>query len=196
MSVKKNKPSNREIVLREASHLFLTKGFQVTSMDDIVAQSKVSKTNIYYYFKSKEELLLVIVDGLVSHYEQRLNAIFLQDHVSVLGKLERLPAILTENDEQANYLGGCPFLTLYTQTSNESIEVRNRIQAFFQRQFVAVEQLLAAGIANKEINPALPVEQTAALIISSIEGSLFIAKAANKPTLLKELFPALALLLK
>lgn len=38
--------SNREKALNTAEHLFLTKGFLFTSMDEIVAESKVSKTNI------------------------------------------------------------------------------------------------------------------------------------------------------
>ncbi|MBW7475870.1 TetR/AcrR family transcriptional regulator [Paenibacillus oenotherae] len=192
----KNKLSNRDIALQSASTLFLTKGYQVTSMDDIVAHSSVSKTNIYYYFKSKEELLLVIVDRLISQYEQRIHHVLTQEDITTPDKLARLLDILTEEHEQRDYLGGCPFLTLYTQTAGESPAVAAKIQHFFERQFQAVELLLADGIARHEIKGDLPIRQTAALIISSIEGALFIAKASSRPTLFKDLTLALALLLK
>ncbi|MFX3635938.1 MAG: TetR/AcrR family transcriptional regulator [Candidatus Pristimantibacillus sp.] len=196
MNNNKHKISNRDIALQAAATLFLTKGFQVTSMDDIVAHSKVSKTNIYYHFKSKEELLLVIVDQLVYHYEQRIHWVLSQKEVSAPNKLELILQALTEEQEENDYLGGCPFLTLYTQTANESSEVKGKIQAFFERQFDSIQLLLTEGIANKEIRESLPVPQIAALIISSIEGALFIAKASNKPALLQDLSSALASLLK
>lgn len=192
----KHKISNKDIALQTAATLFLTKGFQVTSMDDIVAHSKVSKTNIYYHFKSKEELLLVIVDQLVYHYEQRINWVLSQKEVPAPNKLELILKALTEEQEENDYLGGCPFLTLYTQTANESSEVKAKIQTFFERQFDSIQLLLTEGKANKEIKESLLIPQTAALIISSIEGALFVAKASNKPYLLQDLSSALANLLK
>lgn len=194
--MKKNTLSNKDIALQSAFTLFLTKGFQATSMDDIVAHSKVSKTNIYYYFKSKEELLLTIVDQLISHYEQHIHQILSHSDTTVLQKLEALLIILTENTEQNNYLGGCPFLTLYTQTPLEAIEVRDRIKSFFEQQFQAVELILDEGISKKELKKELPIKQTAALIVSSIEGALFLAQASNNTDIVKAVYPALALLLK
>lgn len=194
--MKKNTLSNKDIALQSAFTLFLTKGFQATSMDDIVAHSKVSKTNIYYYFKSKEELLLTTVDQLISHYEQRIHQVLSHSDTTVLEKLEALLIILTENTEQNNFLGGCPFLTLYTQTPLEAIEVRDRIKSFFEQQFQAVEMILAEGIAKKELNSELPVKQTATLIVSCIEGALFLAQASNNTDIVKAVYPALASLLK
>lgn len=194
--MKKNTLSNKDIALQSAFTLFLTKGFQATSMDEIVAHSKVSKTNIYYYFKSKEELLLATVDQLISHYEQRIHQILSHSDTTVLEKLEALLIILTDNTEQNNYLGGCPFLTLYTQTPLEAIEVRNRIKSFFEQQFEAVEFILAEGIAKQELKTELPIKQTATLIVSSIEGALFLAQASNNTDIVKAVYPALASLLK
>jgi TetR/AcrR family transcriptional regulator, transcriptional repressor for nem operon len=194
--MRKNTLSNKDIALQSAYTLFLTKGFQATSMDDIVAHSKVSKTNIYYHFKSKDELLLTIVHQLISHYEQQMNHILSQRETSVLQKLERLLIILTDNTEQNDYLGGCPFLTLYTQTPREAIEVRNRIKSFFEQQLLTVEAILAEGIAKQELQAELPVKQTAALIVSSIEGALFLAQASSNPAIMKTIYPALASLLK
>jgi TetR/AcrR family transcriptional regulator, transcriptional repressor for nem operon len=195
MTNKRSTISNKDIVLRTASTLFLTKGFQVTSMDEIVALSKVSKTNIYYHYKSKEELLLAIVDQLISRYEERISRALTQD-MSISAKMERLFRILTEDNEQNDYVGGCPFLTLYTQTSHSSPEARAKIKAFFDKQLQVVEQLLEEGVEKKELRSNLPVHETAALIVSSIEGALFLTKATNNPMLVQNLIQAFALMLK
>ncbi|RRJ62793.1 TetR/AcrR family transcriptional regulator [Paenibacillus oralis] len=187
--------SNKDIVLQTAAALFLTKGYLMTSMDEIVALSKVSKTNIYYHYKSKEELLLAIIDQLVSHYEQRITRVLAQD-MSIPAKLERLFQILTEDHEQDDCVGGCPFLTLYTQTSNSSLEARAKIRTFFDKQLQVVEKLLEEGIAKKELSQDLPVRQTAALIVTSIEGALFLTKVSDNPMLVQNLFQSLTSVLK
>ncbi|MCR2806640.1 TetR/AcrR family transcriptional regulator [Paenibacillus soyae] len=196
--MRKNTPtvSNRDVVLQTASNLFLTRGYQVTSMDEIVSMSKVSKTNIYYHFKSKEELLLAIVDQLIAHYEYRLSHILSQSHMPFMEKLERFFEIVAGEQEQNDFLGGCPILTLYTQTSMESAEVRSRIKGFFERQLEHVESLLLEGSATGLFPSNLPARATATLIVSSVEGALFVSKATERPQMLKDLLHALAAMLK
>jgi AcrR family transcriptional regulator len=45
----------RKRVADAALHLFATRGYNVTSVDDIVARSKTSKSAFYEFFKSKED---------------------------------------------------------------------------------------------------------------------------------------------
>ena len=65
MSLMKNKRNiklletgTRERLLETASHLFAEKGYASTSVREIVARAGVSKPVLYYYFQSKEGLLL------------------------------------------------------------------------------------------------------------------------------------------
>ena len=48
--------------INAAEALFTEKGFENTSIDDIVQRVGVAKGLFYYYFKSREELLANIVD--------------------------------------------------------------------------------------------------------------------------------------
>ncbi|WP_261800224.1 TetR/AcrR family transcriptional regulator [Paenibacillus sp. PAMC21692] len=196
MTPTKRTKSNREIALEAASHLFLTRGVAVTSMDDIVAYSHVSKTNIYYYFKSKEELLLTIVDGLTSHYERRLAAILAEEELSVYDKLERVVRALSLENENNDYLGGCPFLTLYVQTAGEYPAAKEKFRLFFAGQLSSLEALLLDGIGRGELRRELPAHATAAMIVSVIEGGLFVGQSTGMNGILKDVLPALALLLK
>ena len=49
-----------ERILEEASRLFLQKGFEKTSMQDIMDATGLSKGAIYHHFASKEDILLRI----------------------------------------------------------------------------------------------------------------------------------------
>ncbi|OBZ11295.1 TetR/AcrR family transcriptional regulator [Bacillus sp. FJAT-26390] len=190
----KTKISNREVALQTAASLFLSKGYLVTSMDDIVAESKVSKTNIYYYFKSKEELLSAIIEKMTDQYEQLITYIASQTELPVTDRLMRAMQVLIEQD--IDCLGGCPFLTLYTQTPREAVAIREQISLFFGRQLLVLEQLISQGIASKEINSKLEPKQTAALILSTIEGGLFLQHANRDPAILQHSLYALAAVLK
>lgn len=179
--------SNKETVLQTAASLFLTRGYQLTSMDDIVAVSKVSKTNIYYHYKTKEELLLAIVDRLIAQYERQISFVLSQEELPIPHRLDRMLHVFADNQEQQDILGGCPFLTLYTQTAHASGEVAGRIKAFFDRQLLGVEQLLESGKHRGELPPDMPTAATAALIVTSVEGALFLAKACGRPQVLEDL---------
>jgi len=52
---------NRKNILDTAKELFLEKGVIQTTMDDIAANAEYSKSTIYAYFKSKEEIFDCIV---------------------------------------------------------------------------------------------------------------------------------------
>src|ERR1041384_5915635 len=49
-------------VLKTAAALFFEKGYHSTSLRDITRATEKSPSGLYYYFKSKEELLFLIQD--------------------------------------------------------------------------------------------------------------------------------------
>lgn len=62
MTEKQNKSSQkRESILEEAGRLFWSKGFDRTSMRDMAAACGCTQGNIYNHFRSKEEILYVVI---------------------------------------------------------------------------------------------------------------------------------------
>ena len=56
----------RERILNAALEKFSAFGFQKTTVDEIARQAQVGKGTIYFYFRSKEEILLALVDRELS----------------------------------------------------------------------------------------------------------------------------------
>ena len=48
---------HRQNILAAAEKLFLAKGFDKTTMDDVAKEAQYSKATLYVYFKSKDEIL-------------------------------------------------------------------------------------------------------------------------------------------
>ncbi len=61
-----------EFILRTAARIFAEKGFHSTSMRDISRETGMSLAGLYYYFKSKDELLFLIQDNCFGHVLERL----------------------------------------------------------------------------------------------------------------------------
>jgi AcrR family transcriptional regulator len=60
-------------VIKTAHQLFLEKGFQATSIQDILDRSRISKGTFYNYFSSKSELLTAIIKSLYKELEKKRN---------------------------------------------------------------------------------------------------------------------------
>src|SRR5918994_12237 len=63
--------STREVVIEAATRLIHLKGYQNTTLDDVLSASGVGKGNFYHYFRSKEDLGYAILDRVVEAFLER-----------------------------------------------------------------------------------------------------------------------------
>ncbi|WP_339485370.1 TetR/AcrR family transcriptional regulator [Pseudomonas sp. EL_65y_Pfl2_R95] len=56
---------NKELILRAASEEFAEKGFAASKTSDIAAKAGLPKPNVYYYFKSKENLYREVLESII-----------------------------------------------------------------------------------------------------------------------------------
>ncbi|HLU54878.1 MAG TPA: helix-turn-helix domain-containing protein [Pseudonocardia sp.] len=75
-------PRNRQQIPREeragdllaaATELFLAKGYDGTTMADISAAAGVARGNVYWYFKSKDDIFAAVMDRMLSREIRTLN---------------------------------------------------------------------------------------------------------------------------
>lgn len=70
--------SMRELLLRQATHLFATKGYDATSVQDIVDVADATKGAFYYYFESKDYLLYEIHQRFITYELEHAKKIMAQ----------------------------------------------------------------------------------------------------------------------
>lgn len=76
MRIVKAPEVRRTEILSVAERLFQMKGYEKTSVDEIVRTAEIAKGTFYHYFKSKEEILDALTERLVADmaHESRLIA--------------------------------------------------------------------------------------------------------------------------
>ncbi|MFD2216816.1 TetR/AcrR family transcriptional regulator [Metabacillus endolithicus] len=64
-------------VIKKAHQLFIEKGFQATSIQDILEFSNISKGTFYNYFSSKNELLIAIFSSIYKRIEEERSSLLI-----------------------------------------------------------------------------------------------------------------------
>ena len=64
--MKKGEKRKQEL-LKIAYELFLSRGYENTSVDEIIAKAQIAKGTYYYYFPSKEQMLEDIIDMMIEN---------------------------------------------------------------------------------------------------------------------------------
>ncbi|WP_391559821.1 TetR/AcrR family transcriptional regulator [Robertmurraya sp.] len=67
----------KQHVINTAHQLFVEKGFQATSIQDILDYSSISKGTFYNYFSSKNELLMAIFRDIQKKFEHERNELLI-----------------------------------------------------------------------------------------------------------------------
>lgn len=67
MAIKKEGQVRKTEILDIAESLFYSKGYNNTTMNDILNKTGIAKGTLYYYFKSKEEILDTIIMRIIEN---------------------------------------------------------------------------------------------------------------------------------
>lgn len=168
---------NREKLVETATALFHVRGFQPTSLDEVFERSGVCRSNFYYYFRSKEDLGLEVLERQIEAFADRVIRGILEDAGSTpRGRLERLFNAVTTEMRKGAYRGGCPFGNLAAEMCGAHPEFRARLSAFFERWQEAVERCLAEGVGRGEFRADLDLRGVAIALVAGIEGAVLLAK--------------------
>jgi AcrR family transcriptional regulator len=137
-------PDKRTRLIETATELAYGRGFRETSLADIAEAARVPVGNVYYYFKTKEELAEAVVERRLEEFRA---ARAKWDRLS--SPKERLLAFVGSVQANREQLarGGCPLGGLCTELHKEGGALAKKSAALFnepmrwlEEQFRAVGQ--------------------------------------------------------
>lgn len=96
-------------ILDTADHLFFSKGYQATTISDIAKKMGVAQGMLYYYFKSKEEILEKLLDRHASSLISEIQNIICLNH----SPSEKISLTISNVLRKASYKDGLLLNMLY-----------------------------------------------------------------------------------
>lgn len=175
-------PFNKQHVIEVASQLFFVKGYSYTSMDEVTRISGVSKSNIYYHFKSKDDLLIAVLDYWMAHYQTRIGQTLSDRTQSVEARILAFLNTISHEIVARDFKGSCPFLTLYIQSPMKPDAAKKKISVFFQQLQPSFVTLFQQGLDQGEFRPTLSAEQLGDLFLSTMEGAVLLTETMRDTT--------------
>ena len=85
--IMKDPEERKEEIINAAEELFITKGYENTSVNDIVNKIGVAKGLFYYYFKAKEEILSTISQKYIGYIAGKIKKIAENEDNSAVEKI-------------------------------------------------------------------------------------------------------------
>ncbi len=162
-------------ILEVSRDLFYRRGYLATSVDDILAEAKVSKSNFYYHFKSKEDLGIAVLDHRRAEFEAALASTLCND---ALSPLERLSAFLKRLSEsrEAHASSGCPFGNLIAEMSDHSERFRHELSRMFSDFADVVARTVADGQRAGQFRNDVDPHTAGALVVQTVQGAFLLLK--------------------
>lgn len=99
MRVVKEAAIRKNEILDAAERLFVTKGFDRTSTNDILAEVGIARGTLYYHFKSKEEILNAMIERITEGLMEKAAGIAGQKELPVLQRLTGMMLALNVDNE-------------------------------------------------------------------------------------------------
>lgn len=169
-------------IIQTVDRLIYEKGFNVMSFKDIAEACGLSKGNLYYYFKTKDELLKAVIDYRLDNMQDMLHA-WEQQYPTLLERLQRYVQIMINETSQVIYYG-CPMGSLNTELAKGQPELQaisraqfDLFRSWLKKQF---KQLLADKAAEHYAMRLMARTQGVVVIAQAYQDKRFIKREAEE----------------
>ena len=164
----------RERLVAGASELLHHNGVAATSLADIAQAADVPLGNVYYYFKSKDELIRAVVAEHTEEVDSMLNNLD-----AIPAPADRLKALVRRWDQMREVVAryGCAFGTLACELDRRSdgldVEAAGPIRRILDWSAAQIQHLGAAD-----------PDQLAVTLFAGVQGGALLANALRDPDIM------------
>jgi TetR/AcrR family transcriptional repressor of nem operon len=166
----------REQILDAASRLVHVRGFNNTSVDEILKECGVGKGNFYYYFKSKDELGFAVLDRSLERIRAELDEKSFDPGKDPWQQIDVFLGFLVHRARQQDGSGGCILGNLAVEMSDIHEEFRRRLNKAFDRLRSRIEDSLNQAKAQGTLRPDADIPRLAHFIVAGFEGAFMMGK--------------------
>jgi AcrR family transcriptional regulator len=164
------KGTTKERIVQAAVELFYEHGYAATGMADILKRAKANSGSFYFSFKSKEDLLLAVLDWYKENLDPVLLAHSREQSSDPIEQIFALLGLYRANILATDFAFGCPLGRLGLEIDPDRRKVHEGIAENYDGWKRAVEERIHA--AAEELEPGLDAKQVASLVLSVMEGAV------------------------
>jgi TetR/AcrR family transcriptional repressor of nem operon len=173
----------RAQIVDAATAVMTSRGFQQTSVDDVIREAGLcGKAHFYHYFKSKEELGYAVLRHQFESFADEGLGIRRDPLVDPVERLDRFLDWVVEsnNDCDCSVMGPCGGLAAEMARQHEGF--RKQIDAVFEGWTAQLQALLWE--ARSQLCSDSDPERMARFMVATLEGAFFMSRVKQESTVL------------
>jgi TetR/AcrR family transcriptional repressor of nem operon len=168
---------NKKLQIIEISaKLIHSKGYEKTSIQDILQAAQIGKGQFYYYFSSKQELGIAVVDYCFEKWDQRVIKDILKSEDTPKVKIEKMLECAIDVHRKNGSKCGCFFGNLAVELSEHSEIFREKTNKVFESWTSHLEVVLAELMRKETLPLKCDSHALAQSIVAMIEGGIMLMK--------------------
>lgn len=179
MNGMKKAEATRLNILQTAFELVYVKGYQATSIDDIIASTQVTKGAFYYHFRNKDEMGIAIINELL---KPALASSFiepLQKEENPLDAIYRVMEDLLMHNAFLKVQYGCPASNLTQEMGSWNADFNHALHELTQQWTTAMTTFLDKGKQNGLVRKEVDSRQITLFVMSGYWGIRNFGKLEN-----------------
>ena len=169
--------ATRARIIEAAAQLVSVRGAAGTSLDDIMAASRTSKSQLYHYFADKDALLCAVVAAQADRVIAS-QASCLQEAGTLAG-LRRWRDTIIQASRANGGIGGCPVGSLASELADRSEHAREILAGSFRNWQAHLAASLEAMQSRGELRPGSDPHDLAMAIVAALQGGLLLAQTTR-----------------
>lgn len=175
----KKASATRYTILQKAFELIYTKGYQTTSIDEIIATTKVTKGAFYYHFKTKDEMGLAIINEILKPTMKNDFIKPLQDAKNPIKEIYNMTKGLLLENPFLKLEYGCPAGNLTQEMTPWNVEFGKALAELTLEWQKTIENSVKCAKKNGLIRDGVDPQQVAYFIMSGYWGIRNFGKVYN-----------------
>jgi TetR/AcrR family transcriptional repressor of nem operon len=176
--------SKRAAIIKAASQLMGSSGYNGASLNDILQASGAGKGQFYYYFSSKRQLGLAVIDDCLDFFQRNLFNCIMEADAGAETKFDNMLRWMVDFHETRQAWPGCFFGNLALEMSEHDEEFRQKLQTVFALWAEKLRPILRAMLPTPVVSAA-EVEKLALSIVAMLEGGILLMKNYHDIKILK-----------
>jgi AcrR family transcriptional regulator len=166
--------STREKIVQAAMELFWLKGYNSTSIADLLSRTQLNSGSLYHVFPSKQDVLI----GVLEAYRDGIEQMLLEPAWGrVDDPIEKIFALLNTYRTmivESDCVYGCPIGSLALELHEPDPQVRELLAQNFANWTGAIERCLDA--AGRRLPKATDKQALAQFVLTAMEGGVMQAR--------------------
>ena len=179
------KQFDRKEVLDRAMALFWRRGYEATSIQDIVEATGINRGSLYSTFGSKQRLFLAVLD----HYSDRFGQSLMDQLTGPAPRrgIERMLESIIERTSDPKWPRGCLNTNTSLECPNSGDEISRKIAERMGAQESAIYRVLRRAQAEGALDPARDARALARFFMGVAQALNVVNKALADPAILKDI---------